>query len=71
MGSYNAAYCRTECVIFPDPFYWANASYAKEPFCEEIVEELGPKLDSPRFIEEVLEELRALFKVIKKPQGVP
>jgi hypothetical protein len=46
------------------PYHWSWLPYAKEPFSDEIRELLLPKLEDEVFVEELIVELKKLFKVL-------
>ena len=47
-----------------DPFYWAWLPMAKVPFSDDIVTLVLDKLKSNEFVQSLVNELRAVFKVI-------
>ena len=46
-----------------DPFYWAWLPLAKVPFSDDIAFLVVPKLKDNDFVQSLVEELRAVFKV--------
>ena len=49
------------------PYHWSWLPYAKEPFSEEIRDLLLPKLEDEVFVEEMIVELKKLFKASRTP----
>lgn len=48
---------------FADPYHWAWLPMAKKPFSKETIDHVLPKISNPRFAEDLIDDLLALFKV--------
>lgn len=51
-------------VIFSDPYHWAWLPYAKHPFSDEIRQLILHKLENMDFVQELVDDLNQLFKVM-------